>query len=371
MDSSMVENNFHMTLQSTQTLEYFPNNSGSSFTVKLGKTIKFPAKLYEVGLAQFYYTPALPPKDENGNYIKPEFKFFGKVTGDNQISVLQNTESGFTLQKTSDELSNFIQDLNEELKNRNYAIQIRMVVSAQSTKWSIMHQAKENEGFAIPSELATAMGFEKSTFVRGEHLAEWEYSESEFQDFPNDKTFEFSIYNLTPKTLVVEEPKAYTIHGLLESINKTLSTYKCKFTIDGSELEYTSTHLGLMVKLSPQISQYLGIALDKTFHTNSMRVEANPNLILYTAPAFMLILCSCASNQVFGPKVLPILRIMPIPETSTSKQMEYTFDPIQYVSLTDSEISEISIQLLDEQMRPIPDTTNPCTMILHFRQRPI
>jgi len=368
MDS--VEGNFYLGLQSSQTLEYFPSNSGSSFSVKLSKTLKFPPKLYEVGLVQFYYTPPEPAKDENGNYIIYKPKFFGKATGDNLITILQHTEAGFTIKKEDYDLLGFVQNLNIQLQNRNFDITFILRVTDHESKWVIDHKAKDNEGFSIPYELATVMGFDKSIFSRGENPADWDYSSVDFEDFQKDKTFQFSIFNKTPKTLVVEEPKEYKIVDLMSSINKTLISYGCSFDFEVGELVFTSNHLGLMVKLSAGMSQILGIAADRTFHTSKMKVESNPELILYTPSTFMLIKCNCAGNQVFGPKLLPILRILPIPQ-HYGLQKEYTFSPVQYVSVSDPEISEITIELLDEQMRPLSSTLVPTTVLLHFRQRPL
>jgi len=92
--------NFYVILRSNQSEAYFPNNSGSDFTVRLGKTYNFPPNFIEVGISQLYYTPPEPAKDENGNYIEFKQKFFGNVTGDNIIQVKGRSQSGFEWKKT-------------------------------------------------------------------------------------------------------------------------------------------------------------------------------------------------------------------------------------------------------------------------------
>jgi len=359
-----------MTLQSTQTAEYFPGNSGGDFTVHLGKTLKFANKAFEVGISQLYYTPPDPPKDENGNYITKKQKFFGNATGDNQIKLKKQSPSGFTMDKTTDEITSFVSEVNKQLEERNYGVNIRLVISAKGHFFQVDNSRNKKEGIAISARLCHAMGFDKSSFDFGKHLAVRTYSQSEFAALPNDAIFEIELYVESEYTVSVSEPRQYNIKFLLAAINEALDDHGCAFDLEVGVLEFDITVPGVMAKLSPEICQFLGVPSDVWFHANHMRVDANPNLVLYHESQFMLIMCSCAKDQVYGSSLLPILRTIPIP-TKYGEQIEYIFSPIQYITISGTEVSEIRVHILDDQLRPMPVASRPSTIVLHFRERPL
>jgi len=362
---------FYMTLQSKHTPHYYPLNSGADYTVKLPKPFKFSPNSFEVGVSEFYFTLPEPPKDENGNYIKGKPSFFGKVENDNTIKVKGHSQSGFTMTKTSPEVIMFAKDLENELEWKNYGIRIVLDVVGTEQRIAIENYGVEKVSLVIPEDLAEVFGFDKSTFPPGRHVSNRGVSQSGFAEFPYDKTFEISLFNReTVDTIKVKEPKGYTIGYLMAEINSAVNPLGGEFDLEVSQLEFSSSNTGLMVKLSPEISQYLGITPDQWFHGDDMKVSANPYLVLYSPFDFILITCSCAQDQVYGDAMRPILRILPVTD-QYNKEVQYTFSPIQYVGVADSEVSQIRVQIIDDQLRPLPVAREPSTIVLHFRQRPL
>jgi hypothetical protein len=94
--------------------------------------------------------------------------------------------------------------------------------------------------------------------------------------------------------------------------------------------------------------------------------EPNQN----TATKFMMISCACAEYQVYGEAMVPVLRILPI-SNEYNELKEYSFSEIQYVGVAAKEISAIRIKLLDDQLRPLPVSRKPTSVVLHFRPRPV
>jgi len=68
--------------------------------------------------------------------------------------------------------------------------------------------------------------------------------------------------------------------------------------------------------------------------------------------------------------MVPMLRLLPIPRKYNELQ-EYKYSEIQYVGVAAEEISAIRIRLLDDQLRPLPVSRNPTSVVLHFRPRPV
>jgi hypothetical protein len=359
---------FYITLQSNQSLHYFPNNTSTDYTVKLGKTLVFAPNSVEIGLSQLYFTSEEKEKDENGNYIEFKPKFFGNVTGDNVMQVKGRSQSGFEFEKKNPDIVDFIKDFNEELGKRNYGVSFQLRVTEWGQVFVLNNTSEESVSFAMPQDLSHALGFVKSSFDYGSHEAEHEYSQSEYSKIEAGRFFEVDLFDTKAQPVIVEEPAEYTIPELMDAINKALKPFKCKLDFEVSVLKFTSNRNGQMVKLSPEMSQFLGIQLDQWFHTQGMSVDANPYLVLPTISTFMLITSSCADDQLFGSALLPILRIFPIPATH-GNAVEYSFSPIQYVGLAGTEISQIRVQMIDDMFRPAPVAVQPSTVVLHLRHR--
>ena len=93
-----------------------------------------------------------------------------------------------------------------------------------------------------------------------------------------------------------------------------------------------------------------------------------PNL--NTSTKFIIICCACAEDQVYGGAMVPMLRYLPNP-IEYNELKEYKFSGIQYAGVAAEEISAIRIKLLDDQLRPLPVSRNPTSVVLHFRPRPV
>jgi len=86
----------------------------------------------------------------------------------------------------------------------------------------------------------------------------------------------------------------------------------------------------------------LGIDPHHYFSGREKIVKRISDVILFPAPTHYLINCSIVKEQVFGEQFAPIIRILQKPKY-VDKELEYTFDQVQYIPLATSEVSELKI----------------------------
>jgi hypothetical protein len=365
---------FYMTLQSDQSNLYFPRNDSADFSVQLGKTLYFPAKAFEIGLAQFHYTSKAAKRDAGGKIENDVPKFFGNVAGDDLITIDKSEVSGFQITKEEDDVIAFARKLNLEFKRRRFKVNLGLDVDQKTGESTCVVEMDRTDklSLVIPPELLHVLGFAstRAVFPRGRHRGDYPISPALFSKLPSSTTkFELSLTESKRYAAKVNEPSVYEIVDLVSSINEALADHEAVISYDGASLEYESKNPQMLLQLSPQMYSFLGVEPGVWFRGAEMRVEGNPDIILDTSRNYMLVLCSVVEEQIFGSSFLPILRVIPR-AGKANVGVELNFAPIQYVPLSTTSFSHVRVQVVDEHFRPYSLSPEPSTVVLHFRPRP-
>ena len=368
--NQQIRDSFYMTLKSDQTPFYYPSNTSWDFRVKLGKTLKFPPKTFEVGLAQIFFTSRGPKKDKDGKPISRKKKFFGHVDKDDEISITRHSDTGFIVKKTYDDLDLFIKLLNRKIQEKKFDIIFVLDRKGDDTHIDVINSMGDKYELVIPQELAHALGYTYREFKNGKHHGSMDYSPSHFLAFESDKQFEIQLITKADSPVKVTEPKKYDKNYLVASINETLKSYNASLSYNGAEIVYKSTDMYMFVALSPQMYAPLGLDPQTIFNGKVMTVPVTENIILESETDLMLILISCVEEQVFGSLFIPLLKTLSQPPEER-KDYEMTFSPIQYVALEETSLDQVRIQIVDEHLIPLPFANKPSTLTLHFRTRPL
>jgi len=204
-----MDSGFYITLQSNQSVKYFPSNSSNNFSIKLGKSILLPNNSFEVGLAQMFLSPLKPLKDADGKpIISTEDKFFGKRDNDNQIQVAEIEGSVVTFQKfSSNEIIELLTRINSYFTQINLAFKIYPKIIDGKISSFIIKNEEETLSIVFPLELTDVLGFDLNLFGRGEFQGKHEFSQSAYDELKYGFKFEFKLLKQTFKNFTVAEPE--------------------------------------------------------------------------------------------------------------------------------------------------------------------
>lgn len=132
---------FYITLISNSSMDYFPTNTTSSFTVRLPKNITL-GENWRVGLAEIHYSYNFANVRENHN------------------SIIETTDDSVTLWKIEEGSYTSVSDLIHEI-NRSYASQPLFEFRPHTKRLKINHDAvrKGTNVMVLQGNLAVVLGF--------------------------------------------------------------------------------------------------------------------------------------------------------------------------------------------------------------------
>src|SRR5439155_26944395 len=244
-----------LTLANTGSLSFNPDNSNQCFTNILGRPIKIGIDQHSttlgVGLLDIYYTPAAP---------KPVGNIFGHHDGDDKISWVSRKEVGLRHWKKSqnENIFTFTNNINKQFETLNFKVKftlkMNMVLNGVSGDFFIMNNNYEDgKVVTIDKVYGKALGFEDIEYGKGETMAKHPFSEELFLAIDMSVPMELIAFTEDPHViLTVKEPTSKTAHGLVASMNESISTYHREFSYNGVTFDYKNTggFLG-RVQLSP------------------------------------------------------------------------------------------------------------------------
>jgi len=82
----------------------------------------------------------------------------------------------------------------------------------------------------------------------------------------------------------------------------------------------------------------------------------------------LYITTNIVENQHVSSNYIPLLRLVSRKNT-TNEECYFKFWPVYFLPLKSSEISQIQIQLIDEDFKLLSESATPTTVILHFRSK--
>jgi len=329
-----------ITLNSQDSLLFYPNNTGNDFTNVLPMTVR-NCKQYEVALAELFFTTEskfFKSKEDSKVIIRRE-------EGENQICSVQIQANNW---------ADFIKQVNDINCGVNISLnddkRIEITLDSKLLK----------TGVKITKELSSILGF-TSLVVRNKKTV----GAQKVKDEGNlSITFLLQTLPVYIHTEVfVHEPEKYDLESLLEQVNENLFfEHKCAFQKEGNSLFFVSPPK-TKINLSPKLSSIFNVKPTKWIENN----ERLSNLIL--KDSFIIrVYCNIAEAQIFGNEYKKWIRL--INSNSNVKGEHIVLDKLLYLPVETDSIRAINIRLLNEKENLVSIEPSAETVaVLHFRKK--
>ena len=279
----------YVTLSSNNSLNYFPENTTSSFKNILNGWISTSSGPLEVALCDLFYVPKSPP----------ESFIFEKNTKDNIILVEGRFIAMYFVHRKEDEV--FLETWNRlsDILNK-YTKDYSVFLQSKGKQWHLGVENRNEEGFKMIFEenYATAFGFQTTEFSKGKYLSANPVSQALLDKIDFTDPVKITIQKSKPFIGSLEEPVEKTVNGVVNSINKCLSSLNIKFTYENNSLSATGlSSKNYYLKFSPFLCKLFGINIDFWFSPTKISIPSVANIEVAHGKDHLLVLCDLARNQ--------------------------------------------------------------------------
>ena len=355
---------YYVTLNSSSSQEYYPNNRNNGFINNLVSPIPLESSFesggtLEVGVVEVF----CQPKDKNPP------KIFGHSPNDNQIIVTKRLKSEFFFEKKPERIEQYFFQCNDEFKKLNLKIQFIVDVEI-GVKKLILVNGELGYNLKISEPYNSAFGFINSFYSDGSHKAEEPYSQKEFDLIDITKHLHITLFKDQTFFANCQEPEKLEVVSLVSEINKCLTPYKVSVIYDGIDFEFESELASQMVKFPTIIEKIFGIPKDYWFKKVHEILRSYSNIDLGVSSNFLIMKTNLIEAQPFNSKLLNALRMFPRPE-KTEKTVHFLCTPVLYVPVANIKtIEKIEVEFCDERLQPAALVENTDTIVvLHFRSK--
>ncbi len=372
-----MADSFSVTLVSNQSGEQFANNTSSSFSNALPRTMDLSK--YELALQSIHLTDHFPQIVAVGEPNVPK-NFFNEAERDNEITVITSNAAQMRPRKETDDFAAFIDKLNVDLAFVKIpVIFTKTVVGGNVTQLSFSHIPKLGYTLEIDETLRRILGYSQSEFGAG--------------TFQNDKPPDFAYFNSLANGYVglvtsFEEARTHVlvsqlaekpdIEVLFGFIKKALDDHfhKTRFIVDTKRgtVSYTVESVAKRILFSSFLNKYLG--LPNAFSFNKKGSIKLARDILFPSKikpppvscSKLLVMCDIIQPQIFAGKEKPLLAVME--RNHTTEATEITFEPrsLVYKPTQVGNVNHIAISIQTDNNENIPHQNSPTVVNLHFRK---
>jgi len=343
-------------LNSKQSIEYFPDNTGGNFTNYLPTPISVDPDSYEVALTEIFYTPERQVltyfKNEEDRNIK--------------IHKIGRIDKEVTVPKDSEEINDWLLTANMELESSETNVEILEEISDHGSHTVISNKNK-NKIFKLPENLARALGFSTSRFEEGDHKSPNTVNTDNFKNLSDEIKLTLESENET-KVLKVSEPADYTFAGLMSEIERALTNENAgvSLSVATSGTSISSTDPSVGIEFSPRMAGTFGLPsvvyTDANSYTQPTYVRWEP------PPSMMYVSCDIIQPISFGSKTTSWIRVLQQSANYGQKQ-HLIFSPPTFHALTKTFFQTIQIQITDENDRQFNFGSEEATLTLQFREK--
>ena len=352
---------FIVTLNSSSSHKYYPENTNNSFHTKLVNPIS-QSSHFEVGLVEAFYTPA----------ADKTIPVFGHSKNDNRIQVNQKLKSAFMNTKREiEKIENFVFRMDLELKRLNINVQFHLIRKPNGQNKFILLQNERGRLISLTPEFAKAMGFTQKYYAEGRYEAENIYLQSVFDAIELTLVFTITIFIDQVHDVFVSEPSPPTAVHLISEINKSLKPHNISVIYDGENFEYSNEQgPGIETTFSPLIEKIFKIPAGHIFSKKFEVLPSYKNINLQTESQFVVFKCNIIQAQPYNGRLMPILKLFP-KQKKINELVQVTCKPILYMPIpNDYKIENIKIELLDEFLNPLSlASESETTVVLHIKSR--
>lgn len=373
-------------VSSDKSRNIFPSNTSSSFSNQLASTLKLAE--HEVGLIKLFYHDNYVSEEarRKARLKKPGHPFFDLEKNQNSIYVNEIVQTDIPINKTTEDFSAFIRDVNTALSQQLVNGEISVNLDSQGKPTQTTFVYRFDYGFRVYfGHLAEILGFENKEYPLGVHESSNPPNLTKFKALAHD--YQFMVKKRKWKMTKVSLPQLEdpALDDICLQITKSCADrgYRIAAILDEEKALLTINTFSedIYLSLSNYLNDYLKLPFRMVFNglsTVAISVEAiDPfGSIVHdssaeAAPAIpttqILVQCGLSVTNYVATQPMQLLQIFPRQEGKRQFALE-VLSPI-YFPVTPSETSFVSILLLDEHLNPLPEQSKPTTAVLHFRKR--
>jgi len=359
---------FFVTLYSSDSVEYFPRNSSSDFTVQLPRTLSLHYGLYEVGLQSlsfFHYQE----KKVNEPPVKDLKRIKTFFEGQRPYATVYKRLVGEVfVQKPVDQNIGYLQALISSIFRDSSVDAVFTELIVGSLSRSVLHWTdKKGRKLVIPDDVAEVFGFTTKEFLPGTHESE-AYRDIEFYNaIPDNTPFRFQIVEVVQhETVEFKEPSEYSLESLCHMIADSFlsAKYQIGFLLNKEKN-------GITVRINQDktsfifskiVGELFGLREDFEFvdkNTQFLVSEKLRNLeadkdedlpvpVEWKDFSQVLVHTDLIDYQIIGSKQQPVIKIFPLDEKGINKRVHYQEMPVIYVQTSGEDVSTIRVQLKNQ-----------------------
>lgn len=372
-----MADSFTVTLVSNQSDDEFPNNTSSSFSNALPRTMDLSN--YEVALQSLYVTDNFPRNVAVGEPVEPK-KFFNLEEKENEISILTTNKSELRLQKQSDDFSAFIDRINQLTTFvRMPVVFTKTMTGNEVSKISFTYTPTPGYELIIHGDILRIMGFSRTRFEGGTYENDRPIDVAYFKSLAVGHVGQMTEFKETTTQVEVsqmkDKPDLELLMGfIVAALRNNLHDVRFFVDTDKATITYHVNNVSKRILFSSFLNKYLGLPDTFSFHNEgSIRVDRDILFPSKNKPppsscSKMLVLCDIIQPQIFAGKEMPILAV--VDRKHTTEATEVTFEPrsLVYKPSQVGKVNHISISIQSDNNENIPHQQSPTVVNLHFRK---
>jgi hypothetical protein len=356
---NQLQDSLYLTLSSASTFDE-QNEKNNDFITQIYKLLHFTKNHYEVGLSQVIYKP------QNDIFIPPLNDYF--------LNIKSEGESGavFNIRKEHDELYGTISKFN--IDNDKDGIPLTIVMTLQpdmGIRFGISSPYKPGRYIRLPYPTQQILGFRENLYQQKENVlirSEINGDEELYKSLPIGASFplEFVTNPNINKYIQLNQPFGSSIEDLVTSMNLSLmeKDVSITFVAENNIIKMTNENTKLTVSFSKKLARIMGESESSLFGESEYDFL---NVDLYRGNHLFLVETDIIQSQIYGRQCKSILKIFPQARESLDIS-SYSFFPIQYCSLSMTDIKSVRIRVCNESEEDISfDKEKGFTCVLHIR----
>jgi len=352
----------YLSLISTDSLGYFPENSSTCFTNILTKDHLFEGN-FEIGLASISFNLEEKPKMEQVINLDKEDQITLRVPEVASDTVNINGSEDPVLPAET-----FLNTLTSAVSLLD-AVKFSLSYDSLSKKFTSLIVNIANDGFVeLDSNLSKILGFEQSTFTNGRHEAKKPFDEQLLQSTKAKAAIKYIKY--IDKKIDIEEPSDDSLDAFCEALHKSFRKAGEDVYVTYDEVEnfinFDLKKEHLEFQFPQKISDFLKINSQYMF-TKKVAIQVPPT---FEEHSLNHILCctNLIDYQAYGSTEAPIIRIIDIGANSIKGRYSVSFSSIQYYPLTSKHFRAVTSTLVVKSAKYYIDL-HPSTLVFHIRQK--
>jgi hypothetical protein len=379
-----IESDYFISLSSKDDLDRFSGNSNVDFINYMDNEVRFDPDKCRIGLAHLTFNVDKidsPPVQARVTETPVDtIQFFGKAPNDNLITIWTNLPTTFTIRNQGRNVKELFAKLSEEFKLVKAPVELYLLMSPdKNIRVKLIFTDPAGRELIIPRKLAEVLGFQKVTFISGEHIAGNEMNNVRFLELLKDEIFNFQISNWKEMKLPMDEPVTQHLDDVAFGVTMALRAGgRLREVAAASEdgmFVLTFHRANIKLALPAEVNRYLKLSEDYVFSdaVTQIKITEAPTVtieeptieVTTTSPSkSVFVLCDAIQSHRVGKSFEPVLRMLIKPSNT---ECSLDFNPVFYMKPRGEELRHIRFRLVDKNFNSLNKTDTETVAILHVK----